>query len=110
MRSTRVTTLLNKSLQSLSPYVRSLVQQTLKTLDPEDTFSLVELLLSLNLGFNPIPGGCKFASPLLFPPVQKIWGAAGAPNFQTFNNILLDTFWQNLVTVASLLQILWPFL
>ena len=56
--------------------------------------------------FNPIPGGCKFAHPYLDVTKRKIWGAAGAPNFFTFNIIILDIFCENLAYVAPPLQIL----
>ena len=54
-------------------------------------------------------GGCKFARPYLNVTKRKIWDAAGASNFFTFNIIILDTFCENLAYVAPPPQILWPF-
>ena len=55
---------------------------------------------------NPIQGGCKFAHPYLDVTKRKIWGALGAPNFLTFNIIILDIFCENLACVGPPLQIL----
>ena len=51
-------------------------------------------------------GVCKFAHPYLDVTNRKIWGATGAPNFFTFNMIILDVFCENLVCLTHLLQIL----
>ena len=51
-------------------------------------------------------GRCKFAQPYLDVTISKIWGA---PNYSTFNIIILDIFCEDLSYVTSPLQILKPF-
>ena len=49
----------------------------------------------LPTSINPIQGGCKFAHPYLDVTKRKIWSAAGAPNFVTFNIIISDILCEN---------------
>ena len=58
----------------------------------------------LPTSINPIQGGCKFAHPYLDVTKRKIWSAAGAPNFFTFDITILDIFCENLAYVAPPLQ------
>ena len=51
-------------------------------------------------------GVCKFAHPYLDVTKRKIWGVVGAPNFLTFNIIILDICCEKLACVGPPLQIL----
>ena len=69
-------------------------------------FNFQLLIKSKAAQLNTIPGGWKFADPYLDVTKRKFWGAADAPNFLSFNIIILNIFCENLAYVGPSLQIL----